>query len=128
MRKDLTARQKAVLVNAQTETPGSGKLLSNTRKGSYSCGGCGNVLFDSGHKFDSWSGWPSFYDTVTPDSISTRIDTSHGMVRSELRCAECSGHLGHVFDDAPDKPTGKRYCVNSAALCFTDENGSQTDG
>jgi peptide-methionine (R)-S-oxide reductase len=88
--------------------------------GTYACAGCGAELFDSETKYESGSGWPSFWDAVDEDRIETRPDTSLGMERTEILCARCGGHLGHVFDDGPD-PTGKRYCVNSVSLDFDPE-------
>lgn len=117
MRGSLTAEQKEVLENGATEAPFTGALLRNKAAGTYTCAGCGATLFDSEAKFDSGSGWPSFYDAL-PDSVEFVEDNSHGMVRTEIRCANCGGHLGHVFDDGPRDTTGMRYCVNSLALEF----------
>lgn len=100
-----------------TEAPFSGTLLYNDASGSYVCAACGNVLFDSTTKFDADCGWPSFYD-AKEGSVVLEPDHSHGMRRIAVSCAQCGGHLGHVFDDAPDQPTGKRYCINSVALDF----------
>jgi peptide-methionine (R)-S-oxide reductase len=115
--KKLTPEQFHVLREKGTEQPFSGTLLYNDAMGSYTCAACGDVLFESGTKFEAHCGWPSFYD-AKPGSVVITSDTSLGMVRDEVTCATCGGHLGHVFDDAPDQPTGKRFCVNSAALQF----------
>ncbi len=106
----------AVLREAATEPPWSGSLLNVADDGSYTCGGCGATLFTSDQKFDSHCGWPSF-DACEPGSIVERPDYSLGRVRTEILCASCGGHLGHVFDDGPT-PTGLRYCVNSLAVDF----------
>lgn len=116
-KKKLSPEQYHILREKGTETPFSGSLLHNDEAGSYACAACGKAIFDSGTKFDSHSGWPSFYD-AKPGSVKLSEDRSGGMVRTEVTCAECGGHLGHVFEDAPDQPTGKRYCINSCALDF----------
>jgi len=113
----LTPEQYRVLRQKATEAPFTGALLHNDQDGMYRCAACGNVLFDAGTKFDSGSGWPSFYDAV-PGSVKLTEDASHGMRRTEVTCARCGSHLGHVFHDAPDQPTGERFCINSAALDF----------
>ncbi len=110
--------QFAVLRQAATERPWTGELLEEHREGTYSCAACGAVLFDAGTKFDSHCGWPSFYD-AKPGTVELISDRSHGMTRVEVKCAACGSHLGHVFDDAPQTPTGDRYCMNSLALTFT---------
>jgi peptide-methionine (R)-S-oxide reductase len=117
-RKRLSADQYRVLRASATEPPFSGKLLPEKRKGSYVCAGCGQKLFLSQHKFDSGSGWPSFYNVAQYDVIELRHDDSQGMERLEAVCRRCGGHLGHLFDDALDQPTGQRYCINSLALEF----------
>jgi peptide-methionine (R)-S-oxide reductase len=117
-RKKLTPEQYHVLREKGTEAPYSGALLNNKDAGTYTCAACGNVLFDSSTKFDSHCGWPSFYD-AKPGSVTFAADNSLGMERTEITCANCGGHLGHIFPDAPDQPTGQRYCINSAALNFT---------
>ena len=116
-RSKLTPEQYRVLREGGTEPPWSGELLRNKRTGEYVCAGCGEPLFDSDTKFDSGSGWPSFTAPAAPDAVSEITDSSHGMVRTEVRCARCDGHLGHVFPDGPG-PQGLRYCINSASLDF----------
>ncbi len=101
--------------------PFSGALLHNEAAGTYACAACGQALFRSDEKFDSGSGWPSFFDTIAPEAVELRDDVSHGMRRIEARCSRCGSHLGHVFDDGP-KPTGQRYCMNSLALEFKDKS------
>ena len=118
-RARLTPMSYAVLRQAATERAWTGELLEEHRPGRYSCGACGNLLFDAGTKFDSHCGWPSFYEAVRPDAVHLLEDRSHGMVRTEVRCAACGSHLGHVFPDGYGTPTGDRYCMNSAALSFT---------
>jgi peptide-methionine (R)-S-oxide reductase len=117
-RKKLTPEQYAVLREKGTEVPFTGKLLHNKDSGMYTCAACGAELFESGTKFDSDSGWPSFYDVATKGAVKLEEDNAHGMRRTEVVCANCGGHLGHVFDDAPQTPTGQRFCINSCALNF----------
>jgi peptide-methionine (R)-S-oxide reductase len=116
-RSQLSREQYEVLRRSATERPWSGKYVHNHDDGTYRCAGCGAVLFDSGTKFESGSGWPSFYEPAVADSIEAVVDRSHGMARTEVRCRRCGGHLGHVFEDGP-RPTGLRYCINSLSLDF----------
>jgi len=114
-KKRLTAEQFQVLREHGTERPGTGCWLGTKAPGTYVCAGCGNPLFKSGEKFESGTGWPSFTQPLSGDSVTNIQDRSHGMLRTEVRCARCDGHLGHVFPDGPP-PTGQRYCMNSAAM------------
>ena len=107
--------QFRVLREGATERAFTGHYVNEKRSGTYRCAGCGAELFSSDAKYDSRSGWPSFYEALDPDAIEERTDTSHGMVRTEIVCRTCGGHLGHLFPDGP-KPTGLRYCVNSLSL------------
>ena len=116
----LTDEEYEILREAGTEPRFSGDLLDVKDEGVFTCAGCGNELFHSDQKFDSGSGWPSFFDVLDEGNIETRVDTSHGMRRTEVVCTRCGGHLGHIFDDGPE-PTGKRYCINSASLEFDPE-------
>ena len=117
-KKKLTPEQYAILRNKGTEAPFTGELVNNHDTGEYMCVACGAKLFESGTKFDSGSGWPSFYDVAKSDAVKLVDDSSHGMKRTEVVCANCGGHLGHLFDDAHDQPTGQRYCINSVCLQF----------
>ena len=121
-REMLTPEQFRVLREAGTERPGSGIYLDATADGLYRCGACGNELFRSASKYHSGCGWPSFYEPISPGAVEELSDTTHGMVRTEIRCGACGSHLGHVFDDGP-QPTGQRYCMNSVALSFEPEDG-----
>ena len=114
-RVKLDPEQFQVLREAGTERPFSGKYNDTKTPGSYKCAGCGTELFSSDAKFESGSGWPSFYEALDPEKIKEVEDRAYGMVRTEVRCATCDGHLGHLFPDGPN-PTGMRYCINSAAL------------
>jgi peptide-methionine (R)-S-oxide reductase len=115
-RKALTSEQYAVLRGHGTERPGSCALLAEKRPGTFSCVGCGQALFMAGRKFESGTGWPSFFEPL-PGSTQTTVDRSYGMVRTEVHCSRCGGHLGHVFPDGPP-PTGERYCINGVVLNF----------
>jgi peptide-methionine (R)-S-oxide reductase len=117
---DLTPEQKAVLFDKATEAPFSGALVYTFDTGDYTCANCGSTLFTSDTKFDSNCGWPSF-DQAVEGAVKTETDTTLGMVRTEITCANCGGHLGHVFDDGPKETTGLRYCVNSLSLSFKPE-------
>ncbi len=114
----LTPEQYKVLHDKATDAPFTGELLHEDRQGMFTCAACGTPLFKSDHKFDSGSGWPSFFEAADPDKIKLVDDSTLGMERVEVVCTKCGGHLGHLFDDAPQTPTGQRFCINSSALCF----------
>jgi len=120
-RDELDPTRFKILREAATERPWSGALLDEKREGVYTCGACHSELFRSGAKFDSGSGWPSFFESVNPDAVELRTDTSLGMTRTEVLCGTCGSHLGHLFDDAYQTPTGDRYCMNSLSLDFKPE-------
>ena len=117
----LSSEQFKILRLKGTEPPGTGKFLYNKEKGVYVCGACSAPLFKSDAKFDSGCGWPSFFEPISKDAIIEQKDTSHGMLRIETICANCGGHLGHVFNDGPRDKTGLRYCINSLSLDFEEE-------
>ncbi|MFM2321617.1 MAG: hypothetical protein RL612_764 [Actinomycetota bacterium] len=119
-RNELTDFEYHVLREAGTEPAWTGDLLDEKRTGTFSCKACGQVLFTSETKFDSHCGWPSFYEPKAGDAVELIEDRSHGMLRTEVRCANCGGHLGHVFEDAPQTPTGDRYCINSVSITFNE--------
>jgi peptide-methionine (R)-S-oxide reductase len=121
-RDKLSPEQYHILREQGTEAPFTGKLLHEKHSGDFVCAACGNVVFKSDTKFDSGSGWPSFYDPANTEAVVLKEDTGHGMHRVEVTCANCGSHLGHVFNDAPDQPTGMRFCINSAALDFKEKD------
>ena len=116
-RQELTPEQFHILREQGTERPGTSPYLDIHEDGMFHCAGCGAALFSTDTKFESGSGWPSFYEPAVSEAVEVLRDTSHGMIRTEVRCANCGGHLGHVFDDGP-RPTGLRYCINGCALDF----------
>ena len=119
-RQQLTPEQYRVARQKGTEPPFTGQYNDFKEKGVFQCACCGSELFNSETKYDSGSGWPSFWAPAAEERVVTQVDTSHGMVRTEIRCSQCNAHLGHVFEDGP-QPTGLRYCTNSASLTFVEE-------
>lgn len=120
-KQKLTPKQYRVLRERDTEAPFAGEFVHQEGKGMYICAGCGEELFSSNAKYDSGSGWPSFYDVAAQGKVELREDDSHGMIRTEVICANCGGHLGHLFEDGPRDKTGLRYCINSCALAFKED-------
>jgi len=127
LRSKLTPEQYRILREKGTEQPFTGKYLNHKGSGMYTCAVCGAELFSSDTKFDSGTGWPSFYDVAKTDAIKLTEDRAHGMQRVEVSCANCGSHLGHIFHDAPEQPTGMRFCINSACLGFEPAGKSKSN-
>lgn len=126
-REELTPEQYRVLRQAGTERPFTGEYTDLDEDGMYRCAGCGEKLFSSDSKYHSGCGWPAFDRALEDGNIIERVDTSHGMIRTEVLCGNCGGHLGHLFNDGPRETTGMRYCINSAALLFEDEKSRDSE-
>jgi peptide-methionine (R)-S-oxide reductase len=127
LKKKLTPEQYHILREKGTEAPFTGKYLNHKENGMYTCAVCGAELFSSDTKFESGSGWPSFYDVAKSDAVKLTDDSTLGMNRVEVTCANCGSHLGHVFNDAADQPTGMRFCINSACLGFEPKEAAKND-
>lgn len=121
-KEELSPEQYYVIRQKGTDRPYTGKYDQHWEAGTYECAACGNELFTSDTKFDAGCGWPSFYEALDKTKIIEKKDTSHGMVRTEILCARCGGHIGHVFDDGPKDKTGLRYCVNSTSINFKSDS------
>jgi peptide-methionine (R)-S-oxide reductase len=117
-KNQLTPEEYEILRMKGTDTPFTGKYVDHHEDGMYACAACGASLFDSQTKFESHSGWPSFFDVASKGNVELHRDNSHGMARTEVTCAKCGSHLGHLFDDGPADKTGQRYCINSTSLAF----------
>ena len=126
-RQELTPEQYQILRQKGTERPFTGEYYHNKAAGAYLCAACGQELFSSDSKYESGSGWPSYWEPASADAVETKRDISHFMIRTEVMCSRCGGHLGHVFDDGP-APTGQRYCMNSAAMRFIPVDKLEEEG